>query len=44
MGGHTGRTEHANSNCGLSWFGFLVGEPSNKPLKLSVGRGRPPAA
>jgi hypothetical protein len=44
MGGHTGRTEHTNSNRGLRWFGFLVGEPSNKPLKRMVGRGRPPTA
>ena len=44
MGGHAGRTEHTKCNRDLSWFGFLVGEPSNKPLKLSVGRGRPPAA
>jgi hypothetical protein len=44
MGGHTGRTEHTNGNRGCSWFGFLVEEPSNKPLKLTVGRRRPPAA
>ena len=44
MGGHTGRTEPTNCNRGLLWLGFLVQEPSNKPLKLTVGRGRPPAA
>ena len=44
MGGHTWRTEHTNGNRGCSWFGFLVEEPSNKPLKLSIGRGRPLAA
>jgi hypothetical protein len=44
MGGHTGRTEDTNGNHDLSWFGFLVGEPSNKPLKLTIGRGRPLAA
>ena len=45
MGGHTGLTEPTYSDRGLSWFGFLVGEPSNKPLKLTVGRlRRPPAA
>jgi hypothetical protein len=35
MGGYSGRTEHTNGNRGLSWFGFFVGEPSNKPLKRS---------
>jgi hypothetical protein len=35
MDGHTGRTEHTSDDCGLSSFGFLVGGPSNKPLKLS---------
>ena len=44
MGGHAGRTEHTKFNRDLSWFGFLVGEPSNKPLKRMVGRRRPPTA
>jgi hypothetical protein len=45
MGGHTGCTEHTKRNRGLWRFGFAVGEPSNKPLKLTVGRlRRPPAA
>jgi hypothetical protein len=44
MGGHAGRTEHTNGNRGFSWFGFLIEEPSNKPLKRMVGRGRPPTA
>jgi len=44
MGGHTGRTEHTNGNRDCSWFGCLVDEPSNMPLKLSIGRGRPLAA
>ena len=44
MGGHTGRTEPTNCNRGLLWLGFLVGEPSNKPLKLTVGRLRRPPA
>jgi hypothetical protein len=35
MGGHTGRTEHTNGNRGLSWLGFMVGEPSNKALQRS---------
>ena len=37
MGGHTGRTELSNRNRGMSWFGFLFGEPSNKPLQRTVG-------
>jgi hypothetical protein len=44
MGGHTWRTEHTNGNRGCSWFGSLVQEPSNKPLKRMVGRRRPPTA
>jgi len=44
MGGHTWRTERTNCNRGLLWFVFLVGEPSNKPLKRMVGRRRPPTA
>jgi hypothetical protein len=45
MGGHARRTERTKCNRDLSRFGFLIGEPSNKPLKLTVGRlRRPPAA
>jgi len=40
MDGHPGRTEHTNGNRGLWLFGFMVGEPSNKPLT----DGRSPAA
>jgi hypothetical protein len=39
MGGHFGRTEHTNGNHGCSWFGFLVEEPSNKPLKRKTSPG-----
>jgi hypothetical protein len=43
MGGHRTHGTHERQSR-LSWFGFLVGEPSNKPLKLTIGRGRPLAA
>jgi hypothetical protein len=35
MDGHARRTEPTKCNRDLSLFGFLVGEPSNKPLQLS---------
>jgi hypothetical protein len=45
MGGHTSRTEHTVDDRGLSSGVFSIDEPSNKPLKLTVGRlRRPPAA
>jgi hypothetical protein len=44
MGGYTGRTEDTVDDRGFSSGGFLIDEPSNKPLKRMVGRGRPPTA
>jgi len=37
-------TEDTVDDRGFSSGGFSIDEPSNKPLKLSIGRGRPLAA
>jgi len=39
MIGHDGRKELSSRNLGLSWVGFLFGEPSNKPLQRTVACG-----
>jgi hypothetical protein len=44
MDGGAGCTEDTVDDRGFSSGGFSIDEPSNKPLKLTVGRRRPPAA
>jgi hypothetical protein len=44
MDGGARFTEDTVDDRGFSAGGFLIDEPSNKPLKLSIGRRRPPAA
>jgi len=44
MDGGARFTEDTVDDRGFSSRGFLIDEPSNKPLKLTIGRGRPLAA